>query len=371
MGIKRNRGLLGKALLLLAILFVVGVTVSGCGIRTQPRGWSGVTVADDALLVASVEGKLVAVNTSDGGRLWGASLGTSEVAIYGTPVVEGDLVYVGGYNGKVYLFSFGEDEPRRAYPFDRDLEPIVGGIVVSQGKLYFGCSDGKVYALDAAEVYKEWEFQTGDKIWSTPATDGQTIYIGSFDKKLYALDAIDGSKKWEFEAGGALVSSPLVYGNTVYIGSFDRYLYAIDAGNGNLRWRSAIEAGKWFWAEPIAYNDVIYAPNLDGKVYILDAESGQEVADAVDLGSPISSSPVVTNEQVIVASEEGKVHSVNTGNNQAKLLATVTEKEKIYAPLFASEGIVYIHTQASKHDTLYALNAETGVTLWSLSLTSE
>jgi len=80
---------------------------------------------------------------------------------------------------------------------------------------------------------------------------------------------------------------------------------------------------------------------------------------------------VVANGQVIIASEEGKVYSVNTGNNQAKWLATVTEKEKVYAPLSASDGIVYIHTQTSGHDTLYALNAETGVTLWSLSLTSE
>jgi len=285
--VKHNRGLLGKVLPLLAILFIVGVTASGCGIRTQPRGWSGVTVADGALFVASVEGKLVAVNTADGSRLWADSLlGTSksQAAIYGTPAVEGDLVYVGGYNGKVYAIASSLGSVRWVYPREGNLEPIVGGMVVSQGKVYFGCSDGKVYALDAITGDRvQQPFQTEDKIWSTPATDGQTIYIGSFDKKLYALNAIDGSKKWEFEAGGALVSSPLVYDNTVYIGSFDRYLYAVDAGDGSLRWQSAVEAGKWFWAKPIAYDDVIYAPNLDGKVYILDAESGHEVAEAARL----------------------------------------------------------------------------------------
>jgi len=372
-GIKHNRRLWGKVLLLLVVLLIVGVTVSGCYSRTPTLGWSGAVVADDTLFIASVEGKLFALNTSDGGPRWpDVSLGTSAVAVYGSPAVEGDLVYVGGYNGKVYTISssLGAKKPW-VYPIDENLEPIVSGVVAAYGKVYFGCSDGKVYALNAAELYKEWEFPTGDKIWSTPVVDGETIYIGSFDKKLYALNAMDGSKKWEFETGGAIAATPLVYNNTVYIGSFDRYLYAADANSGSLRWRSEVEAGKWYWAKPVAYNNVIYAPNLDHKVYILDANTGREVAGAVDLKSPISSSPVVVDGKVIIASQEGKIYSLDASNNQVSSLANLGDGEKIYAPLCAGDGVVYIHTQTSKQDTLYALNAQTGVTLWSLSLTGE
>ena len=44
---------------------------------------------------------------------------------------------------------------------------------------------------------KKWEFSTADAITSSPAigTDG-TIYFGSYDGKLYALKP-DGTKKWE------------------------------------------------------------------------------------------------------------------------------------------------------------------------------
>jgi outer membrane protein assembly factor BamB len=72
---------------------------------------------------------------------------------------------------------------------------------------------------------------------------------------------------------------------------------------------------------------------------------------------------------VIVASEEGKVYSLDTTTNQKKLLKELEEKEKIFAPLGADKGIVYIHTQ--EPETLYALNVETGVTLWSLPLSSK
>jgi outer membrane protein assembly factor BamB len=161
--------------------------------------------------------------------------------------------------------------------------------------------------------------------------------------------------------------TPLVYNNTVYFGSFDRYLYAVNTTDGNLRWKSEIEAGSWFWVKPIIYNNTVYAPSLDGKVYILDAENGHELFDAIDLGNPVSSSPVLVDDSIIIASGEGRIYSLDTTNNQIKPLADV--REKVDAPLWASDGVVYVHAQES--ETIYALSTVTGAELWNLSLSSE
>jgi len=258
---------------------------------------------------------------------------------------------------------------RDDYPAEGNLAPIVGGPVVALGKVYFGGSDGKVYALRADTLVEAWEpFQTGGKIWSTPVIDDETVYISSFDKKLYALNAKTGKKKWEtVETGGAIASTPLVYNNTVYFSSFDRYLYAVDATDGSLKWKSEVEAGKWFWVKPVIYNNTVYAPSLDGKVYILDAESGHELVDAIDLGSPVSSSPVLVDGLIIIATGGGQIYSLDAASNEFKLLKNV--EEKIDAPLCVSNGVVYVHTQ--EHETLYALDAQTGAELWNLSLSSE
>lgn len=380
MWIKHNKILLSKILLLLVILLVGGLTTSGCVEGLQPIGWSGGVVADGTLFLGSIEGRLVAVSIADGAYQWsdqitttssggfGCAASPARVAIYGTPAVTDDLVYIGGYNGKIYAFNSSSLEVQWVYPREDNLQPIVSGPVVALGKVYFGCSDGKLYALDADTGNKEWEFETGDKIWSTPAIDDGTVYISSFDKKVYALNATTGKKKWEtIETGGAIASTPLVYNNTVYIGSLDRYLYAVDATDGSLKWKSEVEAGKWFWATPIIYNHTVYAPNLDGKIYVLDAESGHELVDAIDLGDPVSSSPVLVDSSIIIASGKGRVYSLDTANNQIKLLANVGDK--VDAPLCASNGVVYVHTQ--EHDTLYALNAQTGAELWNVSLSSK
>ncbi len=360
------------------ILLVSGLGIFGC-VRTGAvaRGWSGGIVADSTLFLGSIEGEVVAVDTSDGNLLWEIPLETSgqagggfgcapvatTVAIYGTPAVSGELVYVGGYNGKIYAITSASGALRWVYPRQGNLQPIVGGLVVSQGKVYFGCSDGKLYALDAATGDADWDFPTGDKIWSTPAIDGETLYIASFDKRLYAVDAITGKGKWEFDTGGAIVTTPVVYNNTVYIGSFDRHLYAVNATDGKQIWQFPVgdevdnKPENWFWAKPVVYDSTIYAGNLDGKVYILNAETGDEVVDAIDLESPISSWPVLVDGSIIIASEDGRVWAIDTGNNQKSELTNL--EEKIYAPLCASDGVVYIHTQKG---ILFEVDAQTGAT---------
>ena len=389
MGIRHNRVLRVKISLLLVMLLVGGLTVFGCvGAGAVSRGWSGAEVADGNLFVGSEEGRLVAVNIADGSHQWseplkmpkaaggfgcaapaaggGCAAAPAGVAIYGTPAVAGDLVYISGYNGKIYAFDSGSLNVRWIYPREGNLQPFVGGAVVALGRVYIGSSRGTVYALDAATGNKQWEFQAEDKIWATPAVDGDTLYIGSFDKKLYALDATDGSKKWEFKTEGGIASTPLIDDNTVYIGSLDRYFYAVDATDGSLRWRTKFEAGNWFWAKPIVYNNVIYAGCLDHKLYAIDTKTGGKINE-FDLRSPLSSSPVLVNSSIIIVSEEGKVYSLDTSSNQIRQLADL--EEKVYASLSTSDGVVYVHTQ--KEDTLYALNAQTGVTLWSLSLSSK
>ena len=81
-----------------------------------------------------------------------------------------------------------------------------------------------------------WEFETGNRVTSSPSigSDG-TIYIGSHDKKVYALNGKTGAKKWEFETGGDVYSSPAIGSDgTVYVGSGDGKLYAIKTDSKGL-----------------------------------------------------------------------------------------------------------------------------------------
>jgi len=62
--------------------------------------------------------------------------------------------------------------------------PAIG----SDGTVYVGSLDGKLYAINGKSGDKLWEFETGDEVYSSPAigSDG-TVYVGSRDNKLYAI----------------------------------------------------------------------------------------------------------------------------------------------------------------------------------------
>ena len=81
-----------------------------------------------------------------------------------------------------------------------------------------------------------WEFVTGRWVFSSPAigSDG-TVYVGSRDKKLYAINGKTGVKLWEFETGDRVFSSPAIGSDgTVYVGSYDKKLYAIKTNSKGL-----------------------------------------------------------------------------------------------------------------------------------------
>lgn len=380
----RSPGKLLLGGLLLALLIVVSCTPTGASV---PRGWSGGVVADGRLFVGSMEGKIISLDTTDGKRVWelplemtlqpGGFIGCAPapipVAIYGSPAAAGNLIYLGGYDGKFYAFVPGRDDPRWIYPRQGALSgSIVGGAVVAKDKVFFAASNGTVYALDAADGFKVWTFPSKSKIWSTPSVMDNTLYVGTFDKKLYALDAANGTEKWTFETGGAIIATPSTDNNTVYVGAFDRNLYAVDARSGELKWK--FPADNWFWAKPIVVDGEVWAASLDGKIYAIDAASGARLAD-FRLDSPVSSSPVLVDRTFVVASEKGIVYALDTISKSVKiddgkypfepLIDLELKGAKVNAPL-ATDGInVYIHASNGR---VYAVNVRSGAQVWNQSM---
>ena len=377
--------------LLLATISIIGLS---CIEGLVPIGWSGGVVDGDILYVGSEEGRLVSVDMTDGSRQWSEALkmasssgglfgctpmatgcgGTPAVAIYGTPVISGDLVYIAGYNGKVYAYAKDSLILRWVYPRDYYLPSIVGGVAIVDNRVYVGTSGGKynnediggaVIALDVFTGDPAWDspYLTDDKIWATPVVDGNTLYIGSFDKKVYAIDTATGVEKWNYLTEGSVVAEPLVVDNTVYIGSLDRKLYALDAGTGAYKW--SFLGGNWFWSKAAFLNGKIYAGNLDGKVYVLDPAVGT-LLDTYDLEESLAAAPVINGTDIIFATREGAVYTIDTVSRQASLLIAL-EKVKVNGPLTINDGIVYVHTQDAD---LRRINAENGAVLSSIDLKS-
>ena len=380
-----------KILFLAVIAFLPLVFVSCIGVTQTASGWSGPTVQDGIIYVASKDGGVVAVNSSNRDVLWfyemvttsGGGLGCGPtsipMAIYATPIVYGDSVYVGTYSGEVYALSTADGEVIWVYPPKGEgyIGAVVGSPVIANGIIYASSSDGKVYALNTTNGKRKWETDhaLADKLWTSPAVVGDTLYISTFDGHIHALSIETGGLlDWSFQSEAGFASSPVIDEDTMFLGSFDRYLYAIEIGGNESMWKWKFPqekpAGNWFWASPIVNEGIVYASCLNGKLYAIEAETGQVVWE-FDAGSPIVSSPVLMDNLLIVIDESGTVYVFDLSTeleDEAAPLKIISIDADVRSSFCAQEGLVYIR---GEDNWMYVVDIDKGEVSWNFDLTEK
>ncbi len=234
--------------------------------------------------------------------------------------------------------------------------------VSSDGDIYVGCWDHKLYSLDQNGSLR-WTYATEGDIDSSPALAGDgTIYFGSGDSKLYAVRP-DGSKKWTFSTGSSIFSSPVVDENgTVYIGSTDGKLYSLTQ-DGTLRWSYEVEGSILSSPSVQPGGDVIFASGI-GVVYSIN-RVGQMVWNYTT-GGEITSSPAVSEDGTIyIGSKDGGLYALNsTGGLEWRFN---TSGQVTSSPALASDGTIYLGSHDNK---LYAVNPD-GTKRWTFSAGGE
>jgi outer membrane protein assembly factor BamB len=366
-----------KTLFLVAIALLPLVLVSCIsGGASVSRGWAGTAFCDGIIYAGTSDGRVVAINSSTQSQSWNY---TSNAAIYTTPIVDGDLVYVGTYSGQIYALTIVRGTERWVYPRTGSIGAIVGRPVVTNETIYVSSSDGRVYALDTTFGDFKWtwpplaEKPLAEKLWTSPAIVGNALYISTFDGYIYSLSTETGaSLNWSFKSVAGFASSPVIDGDTIYVGSFDRHLYAIKIGSNVSTWMFPQDkpAGNWFWASPVVSEGVVYAGCLDGKLYAIEAETGEKLWE-FDAGNPIVSSPVLMDNLLIVTNESGTVYVFDLDaelRGEAVPLKTISIGADVRSSFCAQEGLVYIR---GEDNSIYVVDIDKGELSWKVSLTTK
>jgi outer membrane protein assembly factor BamB len=186
-----NRNSKSKPAFLLIAVLICTLVLSGCrtGGATIPKGWAGAVTDGTYLFVGSMEGNIVSISLDDGdfvfepmpleekesgGGFLGCSQASTAVAMYGSPVLNGDLVYVAGYNGRIYAFNKQTGASRWVYPRDGYLESIVGSITSKETSLF--CIFNQVTHGSEPRRPVGKSVPDRDKIWLTRGRGQHSVY---------------------------------------------------------------------------------------------------------------------------------------------------------------------------------------------------
>jgi outer membrane protein assembly factor BamB len=339
------------------------VLSSGAAMHSSPA------IANGIVYVGSRDFKLYAIDASTGKELWEFQAGSW---IDSSPTIVDNVVYFGSNDGKMYALN--AQNGSKLWEFTTKY-PIKSTPAVADGRVYFGGEDYDIYALDAKTGRQIWRVRADDAVSSSPAVANGIVYIGSLDGYMYAIDARSGKVRLKFPAKRAVVASPVVSGDTVYCNTANGMVFALNGLARNWLWEEKIrtnwqilhvygalpappapsgylwgldlagttssspslsgdslylgvgskivsvnvltEEKNWeftadglFSSLPVVVNNTVYAANEDGHLYVLNAATGEKLKD-IAVGGKITSSPAVTGNTVYISSEDGNLYAVN------------------------------------------------------------
>jgi len=131
---------------------------------------------------------------------WRRFLG-ERIEIEAEPVVVGDVVYIGLMNGKVYALDTSDGTTDWSYPCGGALP---SALTVDRDKdnnlrILAASTDGYLYCLsDAGNLI--WSADTGDSLWVTPAVHNNKVFVGNIGGNFKAYDFSTGVLLWTYPA---------------------------------------------------------------------------------------------------------------------------------------------------------------------------
>jgi outer membrane protein assembly factor BamB len=219
-----------------------------------------------------LQGELIALWVGSGKVRWRKTIGPSE----SSPLVHGNIVYVGDWNGDVSAFSTATG--RRWWTFHAGGK-VKDGLAYAGGKVFFGAYDSYVYALDAGNGKLIWKTQAQPRFghqgtfYATPAVAYDRVYIGSTDGKMYSFGATTGKLRWSQSTGGYVYSSAAVWRQRVYVGSYDGTFFCLDAATGDIKWQ--FKANGPVSGSPTVLAGRVYFATLKDRTYAVNALTGR------------------------------------------------------------------------------------------------
>jgi outer membrane protein assembly factor BamB len=230
--------------------------------------------ANNLIIVCSNDGRIVALDASTGKSVWKLDRDVPLLSLRGTgtPVVEGDTLFVPGDSGKVMALNVADGALRWEQSVNvssgrNELERVAdidGGMVVASGDLFVSGYNGQTSAVTASAGSTLWTYQGPSVVGLI--VDDRHVYLTNSASEVIALDRRSGAELWKQDAlQNRFVTKPAIVNEKVVVGDLEGYLHALNIETGVLEGRTRV--GKdGFASAPVVRNDLLIAQTSAGAI---------------------------------------------------------------------------------------------------------
>ena len=267
----------------------IAVYEVGNGQRVWSRSLSGnlsggVGGNANILVVGSVDGDVVAVNSDDGTDAWTTALSSEVMAV--SPGFEG-IVIVRTNDSRIHGLSTVSGDVQWVVSQSSPALTLrgTGAPLIRDGIAYVGMDNGKVIAISITGGNIIWESRVSvpsgrselDRLVDIDgqlAADADYIYAASYHGRVAAIDRSNGRIVWARDI--ASISGVTIDDTLVYVSDRDDSVWALQKASGVTEWRQ----DKLFYRElstPVTLENAVVVGDFRGYLHALAKDDGRLV----------------------------------------------------------------------------------------------
>lgn len=298
---------------------------------------------------------------------WSRSIGDGQGDLYNTltPAVDGDHLFAASADGRV--IAMDRTNGNVLWKVSLDL-PVSGAVGAGYGLVVVGTLKGEVIALDTSSGEERWRAKVTSEVLSAPAVNSDLVVVQTQDDRLIALDASTGSQRWIYESTPAVLtlrgtSSPVLTNSLAIVALSTGKVVALDTQRGIPVWeqrvalpqgRSELERVVDIDGNLLLSGGTLYVVTYQGKVAGIDIDSGRllwqrDASSYAGLAQGFGS--------VYVSLSSGSVESIDERSNSALWTNDSLARRQLSAPeVFSSyvavgdlEGYLHLLSQVDGH----------------------
>lgn len=336
-------------------------------INKPPYKWAGYSLTEKYYTedISSYKRPDYSVNTeySDVKEIW---LTNNEGAIYSSPVVYKENVFVGDDLG--YMTCFSLKDGKRKWSF-KTGNRILGTPAVENDIVVFGSTDKNIYGVDAISGHILWKYETDAAVIGGVAIENGMAYVGGSDHRFFGLNITNGKPEWIYSGiAGYIETRPLIYDNKVFFGAWDNNMYALDKNTGELKWKWNGDLARMHFS-PAA----VWPVGANGKIFFTAPNRVMTAVDATTGKTIWQTNQSMVRETIGLSEDKTLIYSKTMQDSVVCYSAIADTAKRIWAtnvsygydhapsmPL-EKDGVVFGST---KNGIIFAIDAISGKLLW-------
>ncbi|MBN2387013.1 MAG: PQQ-binding-like beta-propeller repeat protein [Anaerolineales bacterium] len=260
----------------------------------NPFNAAPVLTVDGQLIVAGFNKVLSSLDPADGSLNW--EFEGAHDRYYGSVLATESMIYAPNADYNLYALTLDGD-----LVWQFAAEQAIWAAPVSDGeRVYFGALDRRVYALDAQTGALVWEQTLNSAILASLAFGPEgTLFVSTLNGSVFALDSRSGRTIWAqpFDAENQIWAAPVMFHDNLYIVDMAGLIYTLDPARGEES-LPRLDADSAIVSAPLIANEVLVFGTEEGTMFIIDQAHNPQT---VRLSGQLYGAPAVSGDLILFA----------------------------------------------------------------------